>query len=502
MRRRWLPGPGALLLLSAALLLFADEAFARVGGGQSFGGGGGSSGGGYGGGGGGSGGGGALFRLLFWLCLEHPVIGIPLTILIIVVVIKAQSNGGGRRYSSHHPSPAQRAPRRRPMQQADLTALRERDPNFSELLLRDLIQLVFMRAHGERAGGDLGPVAPYLAPQVREALLARGPAHVDEVLIGDLTLQSLRVRGDTATFVAILTANMSEGEDAASARKMFVRERWTWSRRADTLSPGPEAMSRLACVNCGSPIDTTPEGLCQHCGTPIADGRLQWRVEQIELMERRPVRAPELQRGGGVEPGTDMPTVYDPNLSVETRALIGRHPDFSWSDFEQRVREVFLALQEAWASGRWERARPFETDPLFNAHRYQLAQYADAGLSNHGAEVTVRRVTPVKVSRDAYYESITVRIEAKMLDWTTNKDGDVVGGSRTQARVFTEYWTFVRAAGSGGSAKADTQACPSCGAPLDRVDLGGICGYCDTRIVGGEQSWVLSTITQDQSYSG
>src|SRR5438105_8393890 len=68
------------------IALCATEALARVGGGGSYGGGGGS-----GGGGGGGGGGGALVylvvRFLLWLTIEHPVIGIPIDIIVIALVI-------------------------------------------------------------------------------------------------------------------------------------------------------------------------------------------------------------------------------------------------------------------------------------------------------------------------------------------------------------------------------------------------------------------------------
>src|SRR5713226_7551277 len=70
-----------VVLLGASL--FAADALARVGGGGSYGGGGG-----HGGGGGGAG---ALIylliRFLLWLTIEHPVIGIPVDIIVIVLVI-------------------------------------------------------------------------------------------------------------------------------------------------------------------------------------------------------------------------------------------------------------------------------------------------------------------------------------------------------------------------------------------------------------------------------
>ncbi len=70
------------VVLVAFALLVADV-FARVGGGGSYGGGGG-----HGGGGGGAG---ALIylliRFLLWLTIEHPVIGIPVDIIVIGLVI-------------------------------------------------------------------------------------------------------------------------------------------------------------------------------------------------------------------------------------------------------------------------------------------------------------------------------------------------------------------------------------------------------------------------------
>src|SRR6185503_11206887 len=70
--------------LLCALGLLATEVFARVGGGQSYGGGS------HGGGGGGGGGGALIYlvvRFLLWLTIEHPVIGIPVDIIVIALII-------------------------------------------------------------------------------------------------------------------------------------------------------------------------------------------------------------------------------------------------------------------------------------------------------------------------------------------------------------------------------------------------------------------------------
>src|SRR5438067_13755808 len=77
-RRSLLIGISVLSILALAM-----DVYARVGGGQSYGGGGG-----HGGGGGGAG---ALvyllIRFLLWLTIEHPVIGLPVDIIVIGLVI-------------------------------------------------------------------------------------------------------------------------------------------------------------------------------------------------------------------------------------------------------------------------------------------------------------------------------------------------------------------------------------------------------------------------------
>ena len=70
-------------VVACSALLLSLDAEARVGGGQSFGGGGGSS-------SGDSEGLGLLlellFRFLWWLCWNHPVIGIPTTVVVLVAL--------------------------------------------------------------------------------------------------------------------------------------------------------------------------------------------------------------------------------------------------------------------------------------------------------------------------------------------------------------------------------------------------------------------------------
>lgn len=464
------------------LLLWVAEAWARVGGGQDFGG----SSDGYGGGGSDDGPGVniGLVRLLLWLCLEHPIIGIPLTIVVIYFWLSSQKQGKNKAVFHGRP---------RRIVAPSLSSLLERDPNLSEVLLRDLFQLVYLRAWALRSGE--AATVPYLSPGVVRALESQQP--VSEVVVGGLSIVELREDPDRDRVTVVYEANARE-----SGVWLYLRERWVWARERGAQTPSPAAMRLRACPSCGNPMDTDAAGACQSCGTSLSDGRLNWVVERASTLERRALGAPELRKGGGVEYGTEMATIFHPNLDQQRRKLQTAHPDFAWDRFEARAREIFLSLQTVWSAGDWQKARPLESEPLFHSHNLVLQRYKRAGLRNRADQVRIDRFEVVKVSSDAWYDSVTVRIRASMLDWTEDASGRVVSGSRDQKKVFSEYWTFIRATQAAPGVGTALDQCPSCGAPLDKLSFTGVCGYCDTNVVGGERDWVLSLIVQDELYRG
>lgn len=508
----WLALVGAVLLLAVGL---PGDAWGRVGGGQGYsGGGGGYSGGGYSGGGyggGGGGDGGALVELLVWLIIRHPTIGIPLTLVIGAVFIysKLQHGGGamGGGYRSHHPSTAQARRPDRATRPAPVDSIVVVDPNFSEPLFIDFVQLVYARVQRARGDGDLDPLRPLASDRVVAKLADdRGNlSEVRDVIFGSTRIFSVRKSQGRLHLVVEFETNLTEVRNG-QPRQLLCKERWTFGRKLGVLSPGPERMRSLGCPSCGSTQELDTDGRCPNCGTIRTGGASQWIVDDIAVMQRRPLGRIELHRGGGVEPGTHLPTRTAPDLSVQMRALLTRHPDFSWADFERTVVDIFTRLQQAWSEQRWELARPYETDALFQTHRFWMERYAREGLVNRLDQVQVQRIEKVRVGVDAFYESITVRIFASMLDWTESVEtGEVVGGSRTELRVFSEYWTFIRRIGGPANPDGggwDAEHCPSCGAPLDRISQTGVCGYCDAKITTGDFDWVLTRIEQDEAYVG
>lgn len=500
-----------VLVVLLPLLLVAGEAWARVGGGQGYSGGGGSSGGGGGySGGGGGGDGGAIIELLIFLCIRHPAIGIPVTLFVVAVVIYTKMHSGDRGYVSHRPqrSQAEQRPARAPVGGAmDPAAVLAEDPNFSEPLFIDFVQLVYARAQRARGDGQTEPLRPLMNEGAVASLASqRGNlSEVRDVIFGSTTLVGLRRAGGRLHLLVELETNLTEVRAGAESQ-LLRKERWTFGRQLGQLSPGPERMRSLDCPSCGSTLELTTEGRCPNCSTVRTGGASQWEVESLQVLHSQALSAPQLQLGGGMEAGTRLATRTAPDLGLQARALTTRHPAFEWASFNATVESIFLKLQEAWSTQRWELARPYETDALFQTHRFWMERYRRFGLVNRVEQVSVRRIELARIGVDAFYESITVRLFASMLDWTEQAASKKpVAGSTTEKRVMSEYWTFIRRI--GGKARPDgggwdAEHCPSCGAPLDRVSQSGVCGYCEAKITTGDFDWVLTRIEQDEAYRG
>jgi len=509
----------ALSVAAFPVIIFSSDAVARVGGGHSY------SGGSHGGGGG-DGGGGLiilLFRLL-WLLLQltinYPLIGIPLDLLIGVAIVyyflRPRSSSPPAYFSSRRttgwdnyvrlstagaPSPAQPA-----TVAARFDQLRRYDPNFSETLFTDFIYTLYARAQEARGRQSLNDFSPYLDARVIQKLQAQDQPQM--VAVTGIIIAASRIVevSDPArpqmTISVIFETNYTEnyGTDGTvrTAETYYAKERWEFTRKRDLLSRTPEKATALHCPKCGGPLERRPDGSCIYCGVKIVGGDFDWFVTEVRLLERES-KGP-LLTADVPEEGTDLPTVFQPGFEAARQAFMALNQDFSWPQMEARIRHIFIQLQEAWSNLEWERARPYETDNVFQTHLFWITEYERQHLRNVLRDIQISQVIPVKISSDRFYDAITVRIYAAMIDYTADTAGRVVSGDARHPRRFTEYWTFIRRRGAR-DAKTQNTACPNCGAPL-KINMAGICEYCGGKITSGEFDWVLSRIEQDEAYQG
>lgn len=501
-----------------ALLAIGElaEVWARVGGGGSY-----SGGRSRGGGGGGDGDGAILylvFRVLLWLTIEVPVVGIPLDIIVIGGLIyyfgfkktKAEPSACSSPSAGVTPTTSLGlgTQNRRGGFAQDFNQLRRFDPNFSEIIFTDFCYALYAKAHEARGRGAeaLDQLSPYLSAEARQALLQRNPPHLQSVIgiiVGSMQIADVQGLATPVINIKIdFETNYTElVADGNKSREMtyYTRERWLLERRRDVLSPTPAQAVALHCPRCGAALEKNVQGACAFCGAKIESGEFQWYVRSVQLLSRE-ARGP-LLTSDVPEVGTNYPSVIQPGLQNIRVNFEHSHPEFTWGEFEARARLIFDELQAAWSSLDWERARPHETDSIFQMHRYWIEEYKRQKLRNALDRCRITSMQPVKIKEDIFYNAITLRIWAEGYDYTVDEKGKVVSGSKNKLRQWSEYWTFIRnRQAKPVHARADLN-CPNCGAPL-KVNVTGICEYCRGKVTSGEFDWVLSKIEQDESYAG
>jgi len=386
--------------------------------------------------------------------------------------------------------------------------MQKSDPTFSETLFLDFAGLLYARFHEARGSGDISMLAAYFSPELQARF---GKVWVDRekralkditgVVIGACRIQAYKPWQEMeqldVSFKANYTAVFGQGSNDTQA--YYVDETWSFQRKKGVVSRTPENVERLGCPSCGSAIENRNLGQCGSCGNPVTPGQGDWYVATTRIGSLE-TRGPLLV-GNVPEVGTEWPTVISPALQTELQRLLQRHPDFSLDKFKAKVRSVFMALQEGWSNLDLKQLRPHETDNIFQQHRFWIEEYRRQGLCNKMTNIVVQAIEYAKITTDAYYDVVTVRIHASMKDYTIRlSDHKPVAGSMNQTRPFTEYWTFVRSVAAKDTTSDATQ-CPSCGAQLN-INQAGLCDYCRAKITRGQFDWVLSRIDQDEEYLG
>ena len=499
------------LLQIAFVLVCSSTAYARVGGGQSYSGGGSSS----------SSDDEFIFfiveivvRLLFELTIHYPKIGIPLAILIIAFIIYLLCSRSADTTVPYSSRAAGLLPAGPAVSASSFEALSRSDAAFSRVLFDDFAAALYVRVHEARGAAALETLKIYLNEASIAELGSRtqaGTTAVEGVVIGSAKVVQFNAPQAQVTGAQAGEAEASEGASIvvqfescmteivqSESRPLFVTERWKFERTGHAIVAVSDSVESQCCPSCGGTFETGLDGNCPHCNQAVVRGEVAWNVSKIWVVEQQ-ARGP-LLTGYVAEQGTNYPTVVDPELSAAAQAFKSAHPEFETEQFKSRVAEIFLNLQSAWSSQKWEQARPFETDALFQTHRYWMEMYAREKLRNVLEDVAISSLEIVRVVIDGPYDAITVRIFAAMRDYTVNAAGEVVGGSRTTVRSFSEYWTFVRKRSCKITA-VDSKRCPNCGGEL-AISMAGVCDYCGSKITSGDFGWVASRIEQDEAYTG
>lgn len=190
------------------------------------------------------------------------------------------------------------------------------------------------------------------------------------------------------------------------------------------------------------------------------------------------------------------------HLDLE-RQLQAVDESFDADSFIGRFELAFLAVQDAWQHQDMNPVRHFVSDGIFERFNLQIDEQIDLGYRNCMEDIKVYQACLVDVHRGAFFETVTVLVNASAIDYRVDKDtGKHLSGSKSSQR-FAEYWSFIRRLGTKTSANDGGLIegfCPNCHTEI-RMNQGSKCPSCRAVLRSGEYDWVLAEITQSCEWS-
>ena len=376
--------------------------------------------------------------------------------------------------------------------------VRREDPDFSAVLFEDFTQGLYAAVQRARTDPEArAALAPYVKPRFWQQLAERDtPGPVEAVIVGAMHVERVIALEDLHRAIVQIESNLTYGA-AEGPQAEYLAESWVLERARTARTRPWKGARTFGCPACGAPAVSTAAERCSSCGQVMEARTFDWCVSGYSLIRRKTV-APALTQNAP-ELGTDAPTVQQAGLTEALRGLTSDDPTFSVEALEARVGVIFTSLHAGWAAQDLRPVRPFVTDALLKNLQAGVEEYRAQGLVNAVEGARITRQELARIVRDAQFDSVTVRVFATGYEVTTRQT-EIVAGSRSDERPYSEYWTLIRGIGVRGAPRTEP-ACPACAAPLS-INMAGNCDHCGAHVTSGEFDWVLSRIEQDDSYAG
>ena len=400
--------------------------------------------------------------------------------------------------------------------QGKLKDLRQHDPNFSKVLFLDFARLIYHRWYANRGTHTDNPqeLYPFLSNAARykldELRNSRRPKcwceiqDVTEIIVGAANVVDVDLTKEWTTIRIQIVANYVQKRDEKGTvveKGIIENDEITLRRRAGVLSKGPEMMRALHCPSCGGPVQAKTDGCCEYCGAPPKPGEEQWELLMPPKGHHRlPREYYDQQKPEGREVLPLSPLSISEAAQAGCRDLVARDPEFSLQQFTDLAKEAFFQLQDAWTSLDWDKTRPLMTSALWEANLMWIEKYRRTEQRNHLDDIEIGDITPVAFESDAFYDTITVAFDAQCKDYTVDREGKVLSGSKEVSIPFREYWTFIR---RKGHEKDDQfrRSCPNCGTPVEAAKMQS-CPSCQGLLSSSEFDWTLAYVSQSSVYFG
>jgi predicted lipid-binding transport protein (Tim44 family) len=173
-------------------------------------------------------------------------------------------------------------------------------------------------------------------------------------------------------------------------------------------------------------------------------------MRKLRTPEAEPIRVEASSPGGAVHApaarALDERGAAWPDLAPAGDQARRPAPLVDNAEAAQAAADIFRSVQSAWAARDMDRVAALVTPEMRASFQKDCDQLRARGRINRIDDITVRAAEVVEAWQEAGRNYATVRIEASLLDYTTDeKTGQVVEGSQTEPVTVEEHWTLTRA---------------------------------------------------------
>lgn len=187
--------------------------------------------------------------------------------------------------------------------EVDLTALKERDPDFNEDLFIAKINNIYVQLQESWESRDWKKVRPFESDelfnmhkrQLQEFIDSNTTNVVDDIAVLKTHIRDYREYGDIETLDVYLKARIRDYiiEDATKKviegnpqQEIIIEYILSMSRKKGILTRSGAGTTVNTCPNCGANISINAAGECEYCGSVVTSGDFDWVLTRLEVLSQ------------------------------------------------------------------------------------------------------------------------------------------------------------------------------------------------------------------------
>ncbi len=476
--------PFFTLFLIVLMVSTAGIAFARAGGGQSYGG---SSSGGSGGGNGM----GIIIYFLLRLCIEQPVIGIPLVIVLIIVAIIINNKYQAIQYGAIQQAGNRTLNRSQNFVavQKALGKLKERDPQFTTASFMKKAETAFFEIQQAWSDQDLSKVRRFISDGVNERFSLQIDMQkkqgirnkMENVQVLNTKITSIESDSHFDSIHLRITAKAKDTDvDLETGKNIrdnysgtFV-EYWSFLRKPGVQTLAGKGLVEGVCPNCGAHLELSDSGKCQYCDAVVTSGEYDWVLSEITQ-------------------SIEWSTATSPSAIPGYTAMVEADPAFNLQTIEDTTSVIFWRYIKSYFESSADPVRKMATADYSDSLESSLESTRDGNSHLFFADAAVGAVEVQSIVQGTEFDRVQVLVKWSATNSWIDHSGKAK--SRGPKTIRPQIFTLIRKHGvtTLAATQLNSAHCPGCGAPYSGGNTGS-CEYCGRSLNDGSGAWVLESI--------